>query len=283
MTDTNTIINDPNSLSTDPGDGVGVTFDIDKIFGSPSDKEKVGDDLTEPGTDVFADVKNNRSGNKQDNFPRNPEEVLKKLQSERDREKAQREKLEAEANDWRSAHDFLIALREDEEVRKAFIAELEPDLFKQKTDPYALIQERLKAEFGSDFVPNPEESGIFGSRTWLYNQRATDLLNEYKQQQSKMPKSIKEIAEKRKQQQEQEIAAAKKEKQDVLEKLKWNDQTWNSFTKWMKSSKTEDFAKIFDYMQRRSGAAPRPLATRPGSSNINFDNTHISHLRDFFG
>ena len=289
----------PTPTETVPGQ-----FDLDKIFGDPKDKSGEGisksvepqPKLREDGTEfkgrdtlppleseIFSDIKN-QGFRGQPNAPRNPQDVISKLQSERDKAVSQVQNWETQANDWKSASDFLAQLEDDAEIRRAFIAELEPELIKPK-NPYDLIEETLGKEF-TDFTPNPDEANIFGSKTWMYNRRAEDLLAESRanaKTNAALPTSLKDIREKRKRQTKEDKDNAFKEKQGIITDMKWNEDTWEGFATWMQSTKGNDWAKMYGFLLRQTGAAPTPLATQRGSSIGKDRGQAFDGLGNFFG
>jgi len=274
-----------------------LTFDYDKIFGgeeetsqslSDSDSKKQPSWKTQ---DAFEDIKripNNSSSKSQDfpgsqsNIPRNPLEVISKLQSERDKLRSELEKFQATASEWKSAQDFLTEIEKDAEVRRAFITEMEPELMKSKADLHTLVTEKLVEEFGQ-FSPNPDEANLFGSKTWLYNERAKELLNEAREKRSSFPKSLKDVREKRKAQQLRNVESAKAEKERIVGDLKWDDRTWESFATWMQTAQGTEFAKIYDHLiKKSSSSSPRPLANQIGSNWKTEAGEIFNELNQFF-
>jgi hypothetical protein len=279
---------------TEPGKG---QFDLDKIFGDPKDtsgegiskgvepqpaKEFTGRDTLPPlESEIFGELK--AQGFKgQPNAPNNPEEVIRRLQSERDKALSQLQNWETQAADWKTANDFLAELEDNAEIRHAFIAELEPDLVKPK-NPYDLIQETLGKEF-TDFTPNPDEANVFGSKTWMYNRRAEDLLTEIRtKSKSALPTSLKDIREKRKREAVEQKQAAFSEKKKIMTDMKWNENTWEGFAGWMQATQGTDWAKMYSYLLRTTGQQPTPLATQRGSSIRNDRGAAFENLGAFYG
>jgi len=261
-----------------------ILQDIDKLFGdsntdsnsSQGGKQKSQGSPSFQGGDPFQ----RKPG---DTTPNNPEELLKRLQSERDSARASVSKYEAELKQYRPIAEFINSLPDDEAARKAFIAELEPDLVKPK-DALTFVKEGLKKEFGEEFTPNIEESGVFGSPTWLYNERARDLLSEWKNQKTQVPTSLKELRETRKRKREEETQAAMLEKQEIMTKRKWDDNRWDSFAKWVGSVKGIHMAAFFDYIENRreSNKSPFSLAGMPGGSPLK-GSKMMENLDKFFG
>jgi len=285
------IVADP-SVSTIPN-GSDAIFDIDKIFGD----ESVGDTTRErsdstgwkTNVDAFSDIKTQASvAGQGSNFvpqtatPRNPQEVISKLQSERDKLKSELDKFQVTANDWRSAYDLLSEIETDAEIRRAYIAQVEPELLKPK-DSYSFIKERLEKEF-EGFTPSADEANVIGSKTWIYNERAKELLTEAKGGKLTLPGSLKEIRERRKQATEENKKMALKEKADIISSLKWDDQTWDGFAGWMGAAKGVEFAKLYNYMLKKSIAPNSPnLASQAGYNWKTDQGAVFGELNKFFG
>jgi hypothetical protein len=213
-------------------------------------------------------------------MPKNPQDVIARLQSERDKALSQVKDWETQASSWKTANDFLGELESDADVRRAFMHELDPELVKPK-NPYDLIKETLGEEF-KDITPNPDEANVFGSQTWMYNQRANDLLAEAKQRHA-IPESLKGLRTKRKTDAAAANVAALKEKQDIMTSMGWTDDTWGGFATWMQSSKGADFAKIYSYILRKGGKQPGNLATQRGLNFNSSPGEHFTELNKFFG
>lgn len=276
-------------------------FDIDKIFGN----ETAGDDKLGDGNsdkraqppwksdaDAFSDVKEaaraqEAATKKQDSFDdqqqyvKNPQLSLSKLQSERDVLKSELEKVRTQATDWKTAYDFLGELDNDAEIRRAYFAELEPELFKP-SDPYSSIKTKLEKEFG-DFTPNPDEVNIFGSKTMVYNERAKDLLSDAREKAKALtPGNLKEIRSKRKSLKEKESALAITQKQDIMKELDWTETTWDGFANYMQVTQGMEFAKTYNYMLRKS-STPQPLATQTGKNWKSGQDDVFKELNEFYG
>lgn len=196
-------------------------------------------------------------------MPKDPEALLKKLQSERDSTRAQNQKLSAELKQVKPIAEFVSSLYEDETARHAFIADLEPELLKPK-NPLTFIQEGLKKEFGEEFTPNPEETNIFGSQTWLYNERAKDLLSEYKEKSKKTPTTLKELKEQRKRDHDSAALDAQTQRREVMEKFKWDDGVWDEFSKWASSVKLVHMGLLFNNIKSKKGLTAPNIAGQSG-------------------
>ena len=215
------------------------------------------------------------------NMPRDPEALLRQLQSERDQARAEVQKTQAEVQKYKTYEDFLASIQEDKELRHAFIAELEPELVKPK-DPLTFIQEGLKKEFPG-FTPNADETNMYGSPTWLYNERAKDLFTEWKSK-ATVPPTLKELKAKRTAARQAAQAAALQEKQQVVSDLKWDENTWESFVGWVGKVKTTHMAKIWDKIQKQAmSKSPAPFAVGQSGGSAFSPSTYQSHLDTMFG
>lgn len=197
--------------------------------------------------------------------PKDPEGLLRKLQSERDKARADLEKVTGEANQYKGVAQFVNSLFDDEEARHAFIAELEPNLVKPK-DALTFVKEGLKKEFGDEFTPNQDESNVFGSPTWLYNERAKDMFNEWKDKSKKLPASLKELKEKRNLVKEEQAKAALAERNSIKEMRKWDDGKFDRFANWVTSIKGIHMAAIFDTIEARRSSSVPSLTGLPGGA-----------------
>jgi hypothetical protein len=243
------------SVDKDP-----ILEDISAIFGEgPGDEVSSGRKKAIDGLSSVGDIAFTAN-----NAPSNPEELLRRLQSERDKATAQVKKYEAEVNQYKPIADFIASLDQDQSLKEAFIAELAPDLVKPK-DPLTFIQERLKKEFGEEFTPDKHEADLFGSQTWLYNERAKELLQEYRTANNKVPKSLKDLRAERKLQREEAQRQAVLEKQEIMNKRAWDEDKWSRFTKWIGGVKGMHMAAIWEGLEsRKGGTSPSSLAGQPG-------------------
>lgn len=260
-----------------------IAESIDKLFGLPGgDKDfKGGNGLD--GRDAFDDVKKSTSNpsQAQPQLPKNIEDAMRQLQSERDKANAEIQKLKSEKSDRDNLLAFVDALYKDKQVREAFIAEVEPDLVKPK-DPYTFIKESLGKEFGVDFTPDREEIHVAGTKSWLYNRRADQLLGELQTKQSKTPETIKDLLKQREQQKAEQLRAAELEKTETMKKLNWDEQAWDGFTKWMKSAQTIHFGQIYNGLLSQQTTMQPPFVTMQPGFNKNTSN-EFSDLKKFFG
>lgn len=256
----------PASGSSNPNGADPILADLETLFGNRS-----SEDSSDGGT---AFKKTGKSPSTQyvdeDPFgpnttPKDPEGLLRKLQSERDKARADLEKATGEANQYRGVAQFVNSLFDDEEARHAFIAELEPNLVKPK-DALTFVKESLKKEFGDEFTPNQEEANIFGSPTWYYNDRAKDLFGEWKDKSKKLPASLKELKEKRNQVKDEQTKAVLAERNRIKEQRKWDDGKFDRFADWVSKIQGVHMAAIFDSIEARRSSGIPSLAGLPGGA-----------------
>jgi len=270
---------DPNNSSTpsttpapDP-----VSQEIDAVFGEVvADEDGKGQlpagEITSEG--VTAEPELDYTG-------LNSDQLARMFQSKYDKTKVELEKAQQKLQINTGLEDFIAKVYEDPEVRHAFLAEIAPDLVKPK-DPYSVIEERLKKEFGEDFTPDDEEAKKPLSPTWKYYRRVDQLMTEIEKNQAKVPSSLKELREQRKRQREEALQAAEQERAKVLAEMKWQDQDFQQFSEWAKKLNTRDLAKIYRYTRAKSGTRPRDISTIPGVGSPQ-PNVNMADLNKFFG
>lgn len=265
-----------------------ILAEINSVFGTMIPGEDSSDGADNNG------MRNRRSSSKQEtilenvdpfnpsakNTPKDPEALLRKLQSERDSTKAELEKFQKEITRYKTYEDFLGQLQEDAEVRHAFIAELEPELVKPK-DPLTFVQEGLKKEFGNDFSPTAE--GAEPLKVQLYNERARELYTEWKDKQKAMPNNLKDLAARRKQARERAALEAQAEKQKIMSDMKWDENTFGEFSKWVTQIKGTHMAQIWNHVKGQAKQTRAPFATnQPGGNSYMPSNLQVQ-LDTMFG
>lgn len=255
------------------------TESLDRLFGVEEGGKNFKPDVKPDGRANFDDLKSDANSS-QGQGQRSYEDTLKLLQSERDKERAARQKLEIDVKEKDSLAAFIEALYKDQEVRRSFIAEVEPDLVKPK-DPFSLIKEKLGKEFGEDFTPDRDDVNVAGTKSWLYNKRAELMLNELNQN-KETPLPIKELMKKREQQKIEQMKLAEADKRETMAKLNWDEAAWNGFAQWMKSGTTLGFGQIYNQAINSSGMQPPYVTNQPGINNRNTSN-EFDNLKKFFG
>jgi len=261
--------------SSEQGKSSLSSTELDSIFG------QAGDVSAGMGTGTPETVQ----GQQQFSGPQDWEKMAKTFQSNYDKTKAEYEKVAKEMQEvYHPTVEFLNQIYEDAEVRQAFIAELEPDLIKQK-DPYAHVQEALAKEFGTDFTPDRDEAATPGTKSWFYNFRAQKLAEEVLAKGSKTPPSLKALREKRQKEVELQKQEAATLRQEIIAKLKWDDATYNRFAEWGNKSKLSDFAEMYDriekFKNRQNNFNPPSVSSIPGSAAMS--NQYKQELDKFFG
>ena len=259
-------------------ESMGSPSEIDKIFGNPDSNEDDSGSII-PGSDGEP-ASGAVSKDEHDEFTGlNADEVIKKLQSTKDKYRTQLDVTSKKLEQLQPLEQFLSSVYEDAEVRRAFIAELEPDLVKPK-DPYQTLQEQLGKEFGADFAPDDDEAKKPFTASWKYYRRVDELLKDAGSKKS-VPASLKELKEERRLQREASKKASEDERAKVLATMKWSDDSYNNFAGWVGKLSGVDLAKIYTYAMRKQGKVPQLANTSGGTSYT--PNTNIAELNKFFG
>jgi hypothetical protein len=251
--------------------------DIDSIFGADEVNEEHSGSFTPSDSDKASAAP---SKEQDDEFTGlSHEDIIKKLQSTKDKYRTQLEIANKKVETLQPLEQFYSSLYEDAEVRRAFIAELEPDLVKPK-DPYDVLKEQLEKEFGQDYTPDEEEAKKAFSTSWKYNRKMDDLLAKVKENNT-LPKSLSELKENRKKQRELLKQQQAEEKVKLLAQMKWQDDSYNNFADWAGKLSSVDLAKIYTFAMRKQGKAPNMVA-HPGGTSIT-PNKFNAELTKFFG
>lgn len=257
---------DPSSDNVDPVDNGQVadpfSNEIDKIFGSGPLNDGAGDGKKPAGGQSSGGASD---GDQVDYANMNTEQLARMFQSKYDSTKAELDKTSQKLKEYESLDDFIMSVYDDEEVRQAFIADIAPDLVKQK-NPYDLLEEKLWQEFGADFVPDDEEAKKPLSKSWKYYKRVDDIYKEITEKKAHVPKSLTEIREARAAQKRAAEEAANDEKRRVLQAMKWGDGDYNAFAQWVGKLSASDLAKIYKFATSRSPKSSPNLAGTSGGT-----------------
>ena len=251
--------------------------DIDSIFGGPA-----SDGSQDSGAGLGgAGASQAKPSDKQEDYTGMSEAQLAKMfQSKYDKAQDSLNKVSQKAEHLSSLEDFFHNIYEDESVRRAFIAELEPDLITPK-DPYDALEEQLKKEFGDDYVPDDDEAGKPLTKSWRYLKRVDELYKEQTSNKTNLPKSLKELRTDRKTAQEASKLKVAEDRQQVLSTMKWEPTQYNAFVEWAGKINPLDLAKIYSFAMRKQGGPPN-LATQGGGQP--FTPSQIqTELTSFFG
>lgn len=266
-----------NNIASLPTSDNLVPNDIDNIFGVEEGNEDNSGSFTPPDSDNASEAP---SKEQDDEFTGlSHEDVIKKLQSTKDKYRTQLEIANKKVETLQPLEQFYSSLYEDAEVRRAFIAELEPDLVKPK-DPYDVLKEQLDKEFGQDYIPDEEEAKKPFSTSWKYYKKMDELLAKVKDNKT-LPKSLSELKEERKKQRETLKQQQAEEKIKLLAQMKWQDDNYNNFADWVSKLSSVDLAKIYTFAMRKQGKAPNMVA-QPGGTSFT-PNKFNAELNKFFG
>jgi hypothetical protein len=107
---------------------------------------------------------------------RDPNALIKKLQSQRDKLANRTKSLEVQVKTSLGAKEFLNNFHEDENFRLAVIRKYHPDLIKP-LNTGEFIRTKLAEEF-KDFQYDPSQRENIGSDHWAYAVRSQELLKE---------------------------------------------------------------------------------------------------------
>lgn len=270
------IVNNPTSSDNNPSAGAGTPSEIDLIFGDVDSNEGI-DGSASSGSDIASEASSSDAHD--DLTGLNAEEIIKKLQSTKDKYRTQLDVASKKLEQLQPLESFLNQIYDDEEVRRAFIAELEPELIKPK-DPYVALQEQLGKEFGESFTPDDDEAKRPFTESWRYYKRVDELLKSIEDR-PQLPKALKEIRAERKRQKEIAAQSAAEERLKILSTMKWQDESYDHFAKWVASLSGTDLAKIYSFTLRKQGRAPQLATTVGGTSTT--PNTIAAELNKFFG
>lgn len=255
-----------------------ISQEIDSLFGTgEGDTNEEGPKPTgvNPSEGASADTPT------EDYTGLNAEQLARMFQSKYDKTQAELNKAQQKLQANSGLEEFIDSVYNDPEVRHAFLSEIAPDLVKPK-DPYSVIEEQLKKEFGEDFVPDDEEAKKPLSPSWKYFRRVDKLMDEVEKQSKKVPSSLKELREQRKAQREAAIAAAEEEKKRVLAEMKWRDEDFDQFSGWVKKLSAKDLAKIYRYVRTKGGVPPSNIVNIPGGTTPK-SNANMAELNKYFG
>jgi flagellar hook protein FlgE len=215
--------------------------------------------------------------------PKSPEELAKQFQSLYDKEKAKSDKLEAELQRNRGIVDFVNQVFEDQDVRRAFIAEVEPELIKPQ-DPYTFVKEGLAKEFGEDFAPMADARP--GSdeyiKSMLYQQRMQSLFNEATTARE-VPKTLKDLKESRAKEVQANRQAAEKTKSELMTEMRWTEGDYNNYIAWLQQLQPVNLATTWEKARNTKHPNPPAVGAVPGSVAQQSPNDFVKELNKLFG
>lgn len=270
---------EPTGEGAMPNEQQGISDDIDRIFSEPASGG------TESGDDVLGAL---TSGTKQEEGSKSQvgmtyEQQARMFQSKFDKAQADLSKLQPKVQRADSLEKFYNELYENPEVRRAFIAELEPDLVKPK-DPYGALEEQLKQEFGEEYVPDDEEARRPFTPSWKYYRRLSELEQKVRDNKNTAPKTLKELREEREQQMKESQTRDAEMKNEVLTSMKWNDTDYQAFGNWVQKLNAVDLAKIYRYVQSKKANSPAvPFLANQAGGATQTPNEIEAELKKFFG
>lgn len=256
-------------------------LDVDSFFGGPAFKDP------EPPQSKTNTNNNdsNTADSDDDSFTGlSHEQVIKKLQSIKDKAKQRVKQLESELEEVRPIKEVYNKIIADPIVRRAFIAELEPELIKPN-NPYDTVRQHLAEKFGADFIPDKDEATIPFTPSWEYIREANEMLKKLESEGGTVKKTLQQIRQ-------EQAELAKKQQQQLAEfkekmktKYKWTDETFEQFQRWGSKVGLDDLGVYFDFLmkkasQKNQAKTPNLAGVRGGS---NLPNEVKAELDKFFG
>lgn len=154
----------------DDGDDESISkteLDLDSFFGNRK-KQSGGND----------DKSLNKDSDDDESLidTRDPNALIKKIQSQRDKLSNKAKSLEAQLQTSQGAKEFLNSFHSDPDFRMAVIRKYHPDLIKP-VNVGEFVKTKLTEEF-KDFKYDPSQKDDIGSDHWAYSVRSQELLKE---------------------------------------------------------------------------------------------------------
>lgn len=232
---------------------------LDSMFGKDGDGDTKGGEPAGRGEETFT-MPATTGNTEYDKLI----QQSRSFQSEKDKLAAEMQKItEQVQTQYQPVVEFFNQIYEDEEVRRAFISELEPDLVKPK-DPHTFIKERLAKEFGEGYDPEDESDKI---KARMYNIRTEQLMKEAFENAGKnTPKTLKQLKEERKRLAEVKQQEVLAEKEAIRKQLAWDENRYNEWVNWAQKVKPIDIAKLYDRLSKQA------------SKNTNFGIPNLSNV-----
>jgi hypothetical protein len=170
---------------------------------------------------------------------------------------------------------FLEELKENPELRTAFVGELDPEL---SQDVDSQVQNIMRKEF-PDFEPKDEDKGDPLSQTSKYNRRVNRLYDKFENDSSK--KSVKEILS--------DIDAKTKSKKEafnanlakIKEDNKYDDSTMDTFMGFAGKFNIFAIHKVFKF--KYATAKPTKIGVKEGSSGFVSQDAQLKKIDEMFG
>lgn len=274
----------PSSNDVDP-----IMQDIDALFGGSDSSATSGDGLRVSGKQDaddpsgIAPSQGQAKRQTKDSFDgMTPEQRATHFQSLYNKLENEYNGIKPAYDKYKNVADFVNQVYEDPQVKEAFLAELAPDLVKPK-DPYVTLQERLGKEFGEDYVPDEDEAAKPLSKSWRYYKRVDELYKELSDKKPSIPKSIEELRKERESELTRLQGEYEKERDQIVNDLKWSNNDWDSFEKWRKSLKLKHAARYFQGLRKlKQGSAPN-LVNQFGGAPLQSTPEVFQELEQFYG
>ncbi|HUV85175.1 MAG TPA: hypothetical protein VMV86_05650 [Methanosarcinales archaeon] len=250
--------------------------DVEAIFGTQESGE-ANDSAGRTSTG------SNQTG-QEDYTGKTADEIARMFQSRYDKANNMATSLQQENARLKEFESFFNTIYEDEQVKEAFLYELAPDKFKPQ-EPHTFVEEGLAKEFGKEFEPDPRQERTPGSKTWLYYKRADDL---YKQaissREGGTAKGLKELKAEREKVRVDAQRKAFEQKQELVNKFKWDKPTTDNFLQWANSLNLVNLGSVYQFALTQKGKLTRSpsLAAQSGGAPL-MPNELQTHLKNMFG
>jgi hypothetical protein len=170
-------------------------------------------------------------------------------------------------------------LLNDQDYRRAFLAETEPELFKQSAgDVESFVEQTLLKEFGEDFQPDDE---VAKRKPWTkdarYYKRAEELYNEFNKKHE--VKGLKDLMAERQQAQQAEAEKNQQILTGLKQKHGWDDATVKQFGQFVQNITPDDYAVLFNRLINSNQAVRKsPNITQHAGGSY-----QVSKARQIFG
>lgn len=274
-------------VKVDPKGVAGIGLDFEDAFGGGASEGEV----SEPKQKQPSAQQSEGGVSGTDNDPElekvrnDPEKLARLFQSRLDKAQNKLSEYTQKVEQSESLKSFFSQLYEDEDVKKAFLHELAPDLVKP-INPLTYVQDKLKEEF-KDFTPVDGDEKNPATETWLYFKRAEDLLKEGQEKaKTSVPKDLKSLLTERQAAKQEQALQAQQLQASLKKEFNWSNDVYDYFSQWVTKlyQEPKHLGKIFNYvMGKNSSKKPTfpNLAAVPGSSVQR--NAPFADIDKFFG
>lgn len=183
--------------------------------------------------------------------------VLRTLQGAKDKLANELNHYKQQVNELQTVQEFFLNIEKDPDLRKAFIAQYEPDLINTQ-DIESKIAKELAKEFGEDFEPDPDEARKRGTKSWKYNKKFDEKYEKYSSVGgSEKIADLKTFSEKKKLQMAEEQKKSEAQVKSFQQKKNIDDITLKEFVDFNSRLNIEHLWAFFEhYRGVRGSVAP---------------------------